>query len=99
MKTKKCRWSIHKFVALAFLGEVPKDKEIDHIDGDKLNNHYLNLRYVTHQENCNSRDERNGVVAEWKRKIFAKMKSHKIPDEVIGDCLELKDWEKKVLGE
>lgn len=27
---------------------------IDHIDGNKSNNHYINLRRVSHKENCNN---------------------------------------------
>lgn len=46
--------SIHRLVALNFL-EKPNsvDKNtINHIDGNKLNNHYSNLEWVTSSENC-----------------------------------------------
>ena len=42
---------IHDLVARAFLGERPKGYQIDHKDGNKLNNHYSNLHYVTVKEN------------------------------------------------
>ena len=42
---------VHKIVAMAFLGEQPKDTEIDHIDGCKTNNKPSNLEYVSHSEN------------------------------------------------
>ena len=42
---------IHWLVAQTFLGPRPEGCDIDHIDGDKTNNHYTNLRYVTHKEN------------------------------------------------
>ncbi len=48
---KKTRGFVHKFVALAFLGPRPKDLEINHKDGNKLNNHYLNLEYVSRRKN------------------------------------------------
>jgi hypothetical protein len=42
---------VHQLVALAFIGECPEGCEIDHIDGNKLNNLPPNLEYVTHAEN------------------------------------------------
>ena len=42
---------IHKFIYEAFKGKMPKDSEIDHIDGDKSNNAIWNLRLVSHQKN------------------------------------------------
>ena len=51
---KKFWFKIHKLVALAFL-ELSANLQIDHIDRNKLNNHYTNLRWVTCQENCNNR--------------------------------------------
>jgi hypothetical protein len=48
--------TIHKIVALAFIGERPTEKngqlyDINHIDGDKTNNALSNLEYVTKSEN------------------------------------------------
>jgi len=42
---------IHHIVAESFLGLRPKGMTIDHIDGNKLNNHVSNLEYVTNAEN------------------------------------------------
>jgi hypothetical protein len=45
-------YSVHRLVALTYIGEPPTAKhEIDHIDGNKGNNHYSNLRWCTHSEN------------------------------------------------
>jgi len=56
---KKTWFRIHRLVAFAFVN--PRDNweelSIDHIDRNKLNNNYLNLRWVTPQENCNNRKD------------------------------------------
>lgn len=49
--TKKS-YRVHRLVYKAFVGEIPNDKVIDHIDGNKLNNHISNLRCVSQSENC-----------------------------------------------
>ena len=43
--------TIHKLVALTFLGPRPEGMDIDHVNGDFLDNRACNLEYVTHQEN------------------------------------------------
>lgn len=43
--------SVHKMVAQKYLGDCPRGCEISHKDGNKLNNHWTNLEYITHSEN------------------------------------------------
>lgn len=49
--TRKKRFPCHRLVAQAFIGDCPDNMEVNHKDGNKLNNHHSNLEYVTHHEN------------------------------------------------
>lgn len=42
---------IHVLVAMAFIGEIPNGFEVNHIDGNKLNNNVDNLEIVDRSEN------------------------------------------------
>lgn len=55
--------TVHSLVAECWLGRKPDGYEIDHADKNKDNNHYKNLRYVTHSENNLNR------VMKWKRPV------------------------------
>lgn len=43
---------IHRLIAAAFIGPIPDEMQINHRDGNKLNNCITNLEIVTHQENA-----------------------------------------------
>ena len=47
---------IHRVVAECWLGQKPEGYEVDHIDRNSLNNHWTNLRYVTHSEQMLNRN-------------------------------------------
>lgn len=43
---------VHRIIAEAFLPDFDKELQVDHIDGDRTNNHVSNLRMATNQENA-----------------------------------------------
>ena len=42
---------VHRLVAGAFIDNPEEKRCVDHIDGNRMNNHLENLRYATHSEN------------------------------------------------
>jgi hypothetical protein len=52
------RFLVHRLVALAFHGRRPSPShEVAHLSGTRSNNHYQNLRWVTHRENEAHKDQ------------------------------------------
>lgn len=49
---------LHRLVAFAFVenGDPDTKDVVDHIDRDKMNNDYTNLRWVTHKDNMRNKD-------------------------------------------
>lgn len=45
------RHRVHRLVCIAFHGEPPNNKCVDHIDGNKENNRSDNLRWCSWEEN------------------------------------------------
>lgn len=51
---------VHRLVAVAFCEQPEECNEVHHIDQHKTNNHYLNLRWVTHGQNMRNKRKWNG---------------------------------------
>ena len=51
-KEGKCKqFRVHRIVATAFIRNPKKGEVVNHIDGNKLNNNYLNLEWCTSRQN------------------------------------------------
>ena len=50
-KNKKIYYLVHRYVFEAFKGEIPSDKQVDHVDNCKENNSISNLQLLTPSEN------------------------------------------------
>ena len=45
--------AVHRVVSTVFMGEKPNGYTVNHIDGNKKNNHVSNLEYISNEENYN----------------------------------------------
>ena len=73
---KKKNIYVHRLVAMLHLPDWDESLEVDHIDGDSLNNHYTNLRMVCGVENANLREDEKVKVKD-KIKVTKVLKSNR----------------------
>lgn len=82
---KRKNFRIHQLVAEYFIGNPYNLPQVNHIDGNKKNNHYVNLEYVSASENIQHAyntglklpSEKQKSIA---RKMCIELKSKKVYD-------------------
>ena len=63
---------IHVMVAQAWVLNPEDKKCVDHIDGDKTNNHCENLRFATHADNMKNKNKRANATSKYYGVCFHK---------------------------
>ena len=63
---------IHKLVAHEWLGNPDNKRCVDHMDGNRTNNHHENLRYATHSENSMNQKAQTNTTSIYKGVAFHK---------------------------
>lgn len=67
---KRKYFAVHRLVAMMFIPNPSNYEQVDHLDGNKLNNNVKNLEWVTPKENTN-RAWKKGLAknTEYQRKV------------------------------
>lgn len=84
--TKDCApttFTVHRLVALAFIGARPDGAEINHINGNKMDARVSNLEYVTHKANMAHAAE-NNLMASGARHFKASL-----TQDAVDECRRL----------
>lgn len=93
---RRKRQAVHVLVCTAFHGPKPSPyHQVAHGDGNRLNNHYANLRWATPKENCADRTQ-HGTVARGSRNFRSKLTEADIPDI---RALRAAGWTYPAIGE
>lgn len=74
---KQVTCKVHRLVAEAFCNKPDGCDEVNHKDGDKLNNHFSNLEWVTRQQNVRHQFDVLGQQGPWQGKKGADNPSSK----------------------
>jgi hypothetical protein len=69
-------YMVHRLIALTFLGEIPINLQVNHINGIKTDNSIYNLEYVTNQQNRDHAKE-NKLIAN-RDKGFGKINNQQV---------------------
>ena len=78
--------SVHRLVAITFV-EGDSKLTVNHKDGNKLNNHYSNLEFISSSENV-KHAHRIGIVPKGVRKVGTENKKAKLSESEVKEIRE-----------
>lgn len=61
---------VHRFIWALYRGAIPHDKTVDHIDGDKLNNHIDNLQLLSAEANAIKGNAKHWIIISPDDKLY-----------------------------
>ena len=98
--TGEFKWFMsHRLVAFTYL-QLPKNPklEINHIDGNRLNNHYSNLEWITHSDNVLKiyRDQNREPYWTGKKRQPHSVETKLLMSDAKKKKIELYEWGKYV---
>lgn len=62
--------NVHRLVYEAFVGPIDEGFTVDHIDGDKTNNHWSNLQLMSPEDNAIKGNARHWIVTNPAGEVF-----------------------------
>lgn len=74
---------VHRLIYESFIGNIPQDYEINHIDMNKSNNRPDNIECVTHKENMESASKKHNIDWIKKPSLHNQGKNKKLPSAEI----------------
>lgn len=96
---------VHRLVAEKYVPNPENKPQVNHIDGNKLNNHYTNLEWVSNQENRNHAIE-HGLHTSGDNCSWSKLNSDKVKfirkhknDISINEFVELFNVSRSAISE
>jgi len=78
--------TIHRIVYAAYVGDITDGFEVNHIDGNKRNNHFTNLELTTHKENMYKAVLTGNIKSgedSWNSRVV--LKKHVITGEILSE--------------
>lgn len=73
--SKRVTMTLQRLVYLQFKGDIPESYDVDHIDGDSLNNIPSNLQAISRKENLKKRELSHKEIAKRYRDIERNIKN------------------------
>lgn len=67
--------TVHRLVATAFCEKPEGCNDVDHIDGNRQNNHYQNLRWVTRSHNLRNKKKKDNTSSRFIGVTFSRYRN------------------------